>query len=304
MLTYRAKDNLIYKLHPFTIMAFIMVVFILALLFSAPVFLLGLLLAVISVIKAAGSWDEWKKYIKFSLTLILVIMLINALFAQNGATVLYRSPVLPFCGVLSISLESLVYGLGMSLRLLVIISVFCLYTYVVNPDSSLRLWSGLGSKSVLAITLSTRLFPLMIKDFQRISEVQCCRGAKLYSGKWRERLGNFLPIVSILLLSSLDRSLQISESMYARGYGSGPRSLYQKDLWHPRDYFILSVSAGGLCLGIWAALQGWSAYAYYPVLEKVSLNEITAAVIISMSLMFPALLNWGWILFPSLKSKI
>jgi len=192
----------------------------------------------------------------------------------------------------------------MSVRLLVIISVFCLYTYVVNPDKSLRLWGGLGSKSVLAITLSTRLFPLMIKDFQRISEVQRCRGAKLYSGKMWERIKNFLPIISILLISSLERALQISESMHARAYGSGPRSFYHKDLWHPRDFLILIVSAGGLLLGIWSYLKGWSAYAYYPALARYNLNEIIIAIIISISLMFPAVLNWGWMLFPSLRSRI
>lgn len=304
MLTYRERDNLIYKLHPFTIIAFIMVVFILALLFSAPIFLLGLLLAVVSVIKAAGTWNEWKQYMKFSLSVILLIMLINALFAHNGSTVLYHSPSLPMVGVLSISLESLAYGLGMSVRLLVIIGVFCLYTYVVNPDKALQLWGGLDSKAVLAITLSTRLFPLMIKDWQRISEVQRCRGARLYSGKLGERVKSLLPLVSILLMSSLERSLQISESMYARAYGSGPRSYYHQELWHPRDYIILFISAGGFLLGVWTYLKGWSAYTYYPVLEKFNANEIMAAIIISVSLMFPAVLNWGWMLFPSLRSKI
>lgn len=304
MLTYREKDNLIYKLHPFTMVAFIMVVFILALLFSAPIFLFGLMLAVATVIRAAGAWNEWKTYMKVSLGVILIIMIINGLFAQNGSTILYHSPSLPLLGVRSISLESLAYGLGMSMRLLVIISIFCLYTYAVNPDKALQLWGGLGGKAVLAITLSTRLFPLMIKDFKRISEVQRCRGARFYSGKWRERVRSIIPVISILLMSSLERALQISESMYARAYGSGRRSFYHQDLWHPRDYLVLLVSAAGLLLGIWAVCKGWSAYNYYPVLEKINLNESTAALIISISLMFPAVLNWGWMQFSGLRSKI
>lgn len=304
MLTYRERDNLIYKLHPFTMVAFIMVVFILALLFSAPIFLLGLLLAVVIVIRAAGAWSEWKSYMKVSLWVVLIIMIINGLVAQNGSTILYRSPSLPLLGGLSISLEALVYGLGMSVRLLVIISIFCLYTYAVNPDKALRLWGGLGGKAVLAVTLSTRLFPLMIQDFKRISEVQRCRGARFYSGSLRQRLRNLIPVVSILLMSSLDRALQISESMYARAYGSGNRSFYQRDLWHPRDYLILLVSAAGLLLGIEAVCQGWSAYSYYPVLEKLNLNESRVAAIICISLMFPAMLNWGWMQFPVLRSKI
>jgi energy-coupling factor transport system permease protein len=46
MLAYQFKDNLIYKLHPLTSMIFVGVVFVLALIFSHPAFLLGLLIPV------------------------------------------------------------------------------------------------------------------------------------------------------------------------------------------------------------------------------------------------------------------
>lgn len=293
MLAYEFKDNLIYKLHPLTSIIFVGVVFILALIFSHPIYLLALLIPVWVVLGAAGNLKEGRSYIKFSLIMVFMIVLINILFARAGSTIIYQGMDIPIIGRLEISLESVLYGLGMSLRLLVIISVFCLYTYTVNPDRALGWGSRLGGKSVLAVTISLRLFPLMIKDFQRISEIQRCRGVKLKTGSFWQRAKNTIPIISIMLLSSLERSLQLAESMQARGYGSGPRSSYDRDLWRPRDYLIIALSIVALLLGIGSALSGWSIYRYYPVLEEITWLDLLLSLILALSLLLPAILNWG-----------
>ncbi|KUG03494.1 transmembrane component cbrv of energizing module of putative cobalamin ecf transporter [hydrocarbon metagenome] len=304
MLTYQSKDNLIFKLHPFTQMTFIGIIFILSLIFSHPIYLLGLLMSVWVVIAAAGNLTEWKGYMKFSIIMVLIIVAINTLFNSAGSTIIYSSPEIPLIGPLEISLEAIAYGLGMSVRLLVIISIFCLYTYAVNPDKALRLFSKIGGKSVLAITLSVRLFPLMMKDFQRISEIQRCRGVKLATGSWWNRARNTIPLISIMLLSCMERSLQLAESMYARGYGSGPRSYYEKDLWRPRDYLVLILTAIAMVVGIWSAVMGWSAFIYYPVLEQINPLELIGAAITASALLVPAILNWGWMKWPILRSRI
>jgi energy-coupling factor transporter transmembrane protein EcfT len=77
MLAYQFKDNLIYKLHPLTSMIFVGVVFVLALIFSHPAFLLGLLIPVGVVLGAAGNLMQGRNYIKFSLIMVLTIVLIN-----------------------------------------------------------------------------------------------------------------------------------------------------------------------------------------------------------------------------------
>jgi len=304
MLTYREKDNLIHKLHPFTTVAFVGIIFLLSLVFSHPVYLLGLLLAVGAVIIAAGHFEEWKVYLKFSIVMILIIMIINAIFVHVGETVLYSGPHIPVIGKISISLEALAFGAGMGIRLLVIISSFCLFTYAVHPDRVLKLFSQWGNKSVLVMTLSTRLFPLMIKDYFRIIEVQRCRGVKFNTGRWWERAKNILPVISVLLVSSLERSLQLAESMHARGYGSGIRTCYTRDLWRPRDYLVLIAVLLSLMTGIWAAIQGRSSYDYYPRLPAINLADVEIASFIVFMLMVPAILNWGWKKWPLLKSKI
>lgn len=304
MLAYKEKNNLIHQLHPLTAVAFIGVVFLLALLFSHPVYLLALFGAVSLVIIAAGIVPQWTGYMKFTLSMMVLLMAINALFVRAGSTVLFTGPRLPLVGRMEITLEALAYGAGMGVRLLVIISVFCLYTYGVHPDKVLKLFSRRGSRSVLAITLSTRLFPLITQDFKRITEIQRCRGVKFDTGSWWERIKNFLPVMSVLLLSCLERALQLAESMYARGYGSGPRTVFRHDLWRPRDGIILVILGISLGIGLWAFFTGLAAYTYYPKMEAIHLDSILWAGVLIGLLTAPALLSWGWKKWPLFRSKI
>jgi len=304
MFIYREKENLIYTLHPLTMLTFVGVVFVLSLVMSNPVFLTGLFVSIAAIIAAAEMLSEWKGYLKYSLLLMAVIILVNAAVVRWGETVLYKGPVLPLLGEMRITLEALAFGAGMGVRLLIIISAFCLYTYAIHPDKMLKLFHKGGSRSVLMIILSTRLFPLLVQDYQRITEVQRCRGVKADAGSWGNQAKNLLPVVSVLLLSCLERSLQLAESMYVRGYGSGPRSSYSQDLWRPRDVLILAGVTVCFIIGIFSALQGWSSYSYYPELSPITLQQILLTGAMTLCLVIPAILSWGWKKWPLLKSKI
>lgn len=304
MLVYKEKNNLIHKLHPFTIVAFVTVILMMSLIFSNPLYLAVLFVAVGTVIIAAGNLKEWLLYLKFTVLMIVLLMLVNVVFVHEGQTTLLVVPHIPVLGTVSITLEALAYAAGMGIRLLVIISVFCLYTYAVNPDKVLKLFSQWGNRSVIMITLSTRLFPLLVKDYLRIIEVQRCRGVKFaHAGLW-QKAKIILPVISVLLLSSLERAMQLAESMYARGYGSGSRTYYTRDLWRPRDYCILIALLLSLITGSMAIWKGWAQYSYYPVLTAINIKEIYIAGLILFFLLLPAILDWGWKKWPLLKSKI
>ncbi|MEA1961913.1 MAG: energy-coupling factor transporter transmembrane component T [Bacillota bacterium] len=304
MYSYQERDNLIYQLHPATMIVFVMAIFILAMVFSHPVYLLGLLLAVGIVIVASGNFGNWKTYLRFCLMMALFIILINALFSPAGTTVLLELQVIPGFYSIQVTKEALAYGMGMSIRLMIIISVFCLYTYVINPDKILGILGRFGNKSVLVISLCTRLFPLMIEDYKRIAEVQRCRGVNYQSAKWWDRIRNLLPVCSVLLLSSLERSMQQAESLYARAYGSGSRTCYNREIWRLRDYLTLIVIVIAMLAGVWTAWMGWSTYNYYPKLNEFLINETVTAFILSLAFTVPAILNWGWMKWPTLRSKI
>lgn len=304
MYAYQEKDNLIFKLHPVTQLSFLGTVFLFSLIFSNPVYLLGFWLAMVMVIISAGIFDQWLVYCKCSLVMMLFIIIINVIFSGAGATVFYRVNGIAGLGELRFSMESLAFGFSMGLRLLVILSIFSLYTYVVNPDKVLGLLGKRGGKSILAVTISLRLFPLMMQDIKRISEIQRCRGVLRSQGNLWQRASMYKPIIGIMLISSLERSLQMAESMYARGYGSGPRTYYHQAQWRPRDYLVMFLTAAAAAAGIGAIVEGWAAFTFYPVLEEIQITEIYYCGLLVFGLLFPAILNWGWKKWPQLKSRI
>lgn len=301
---YRQKDNFFYKLHPFTLSFYVFTVFVLALLHMNPVYLVPLLMITGVVIVASGNKDPYKGYLRLSLPLIVMLMIINGLFIKAGATVIYRGPVLPVLGRIRITAEALAYGGGMGLRLLIIISAFCLFTYTVQPDRFMKLFGPFGNRTVFLMTLSIRLFPLMVTDYRRIMEVQRCRGVRFNSSRWPERVRNLFPVVSVLLLSSLERSFMQAESMYARGFGSGRRTQYSSELWRRRDSIINILTATALIFGIWLQVAGISAFEYYPRMTSLASVALWPVAVLVLLLSAPVMMDWGWHRWAVFRSRI
>lgn len=292
------------RLYPATALLYLAAVVFLSLFFAHPFFLLALFVAVGTVILSYGLGREWVGYLKVGCGFLVVIMFVNVLFVRAGSTVLFLGPDFPGWGRMRITLEALCYGAGMGLRLMVIISAFCLLMYVVPPDSIIQLLGGWSYKTALALGLSLRLFPLLRADFLRITEVQRCRGVNFHGQKHREKIRKTIPVIKVLLLSSLERAFQLAESLQARGYGLGRRSHYLRKSWELRDKFITVCICGGVLVSLGLVGGGQAAYSYYPHLQRVARGEVYSAVLVGLLFIVPALLNWGWKKWPSLRSRI
>lgn len=298
------QEKMRQRLHPATVLSYLGAVVFLSLFFAHPLFLLALFIAVGIVILSYDLGREWVGYLKVGLGFLLVIMMVNVLFVRAGSTILLLGPTLPGLGRMCITLEALCYGLGMGLRLLLIISVFCLLMYVLHLDRLLQLLGGRSYKTALTLGLSLRLFPLMRADFLRIMEVQQCRGVNFRTKKKRDKVRQIVPVLKVLLLSSLERAFQLAESLQARGYGLGRRSHYLRQKWRLRDKIIIICICGGVLLSLWLVGSGQAAYSYYPRLQSVKTVEIYWSVLIGLLFIVPACLNRGWKKWPSLRSRI
>jgi len=300
----REREEMRYRLHPATVLLYLTAVVFLTLFFKHPFFLLALFFAVGLVILSFELYKEWMAYLKIGFSFMLVIMLINVFFVRAGSTVLYLGPVLPVFGRIRITFEAVCFGTVMGLKLLIIISAFCLFMYVVHPDGILRLLGGRSDKTALALGLSLRLFPLMRADFLRITEVQRCRGVNLYERSSWKGVSKTIPVIRVLLLSSLERAFQLAESLQARGYGLGKRSSFSSTEWRLRDRFIEIGLLLGVFLSLFLAWRGQADFSYYPRLQSLESSALVGAVFIGLVFVFPAFLNWGWKKWPTLRSRI
>jgi len=300
---YTNKDTVIHRLNPWCKLAWIASVFILALLFNNPLYLLLLSLSTLPLVLAAKVWKEWASLLKFFFILCLLIIVINALASNRGSHVLCQIPfAIPIVGAPKITLEAILCGAGNSLRLLAIISAFTILTFTIHPDDLVLVMmkTKLPYKSVLVTSLSTKFVPALIDDAQRISDVQKSRGLEFDKGSRIQKAKNYMAIAIPLLSNSLDRAVQVAEAMESRAFGSGKNRTFYKELTMTRlDFVPLAFAFSPAVLGIAMRCLGQGGYEYYPVLQGISFTQLEAIMLIGLVL----LLNMLFILAP-LKRRV
>jgi len=276
---YREKGTPIHRLNPLCKLLWCAGILVLALILDHPLFLLLLFLSTLPLVFAARVGKEWASFIRLALYLCIAIIAINALLSYSGAHVLYQAPFrVPVLGIPTITLEAVLYGVSMCLRLLAIISAFAVITLTVHPDDIMlaMIKLKLPYKSVLITSLSTRFMPTLIDDVERITDAQRSRGLELNRGSPFKRVKNRIHIVMPLLSNSLDRTVQVAEAMESRAFGSGSKRTYYRDIkLNTTDVICLVLALSPLAFGIFVVLSGYAAYQYYPALGALNL---TAAV--------------------------
>lgn len=303
---YQEKGLFLQSLHSAASLTYILVLLVLSLIFYHPLFLAGILLVTVLTIWAADGLAAWEGYMKYALWMVALIMVINPLMVQAGKTVLWQSPHLPLLGRINITMEAICYGAAMGVRLLDIISIFCLYSLIVHPDRLLNLLSRFAGKSGLVVSLATRLVPVMASSMNNIREVQQLRGVDFKTGSIKEKIGKYAAVFNVLLVSSLEDSLNIAEAMQARAFGSGPRSCYRREFFRPRDWICLAGCLFSLAVALYAVVGGLAAYHYYPRLDSLIKGGATVLALAAVlcGLLLPVLISWGWQRCQFLKSKI
>lgn len=306
MYIFEKKDNFFQSLHPITLLAYIFVIAIGTIIVSNPIILAGILVTVVLALVSAQSFNSWARSLKVYLYMVVTLMAINILINNMGETVLWAGPMIPIFGRITISLETITFGLVMGLRLLIIFSAFILYNRVMDPDKALAIFSKAFPRSALLVALTAKTIPYMGQQLQRVAEIQQCRGVQYQTGRYADRIKNRLPLIKVLLLSSLEDSFNLGESIQARAYGSGPRSSYYTLTFNIRDYMVLLFIMASFTILIWAMVKGLTVMEFYPKLGSIltSNEHLLMICLIVFFLFLPVIMAWGWEKWHCLRLKI
>jgi energy-coupling factor transport system permease protein len=120
---------------------------------------------------------------------------------------------------------------------------FAAYALLLDHDR-LLLAGGRLRRSVLAIALATRLLPTLERDASGFVEALRGRGVAVEGLRGRARL------MSPLVAGSLERSLNLAESMEARGFGRPGRTRAPSPPWSNRDRVALAGAALAVLAGV------------------------------------------------------
>ena len=291
---YQNKGTVIHRLNPLVKLVWGSSILVLSLIFDNPLYVLLLFLAVLSLVAVARIWREWVSLMSLSLWLGASIIVINALVSYHGTHVLVEAPFkLPVMGTPIVTVEAIVFGTVMALRLLVVISIFTLLNLTIHPDDvmSALLKMKLPYKSVLVTSLSTRFIPCLIEDMERITDVHRARGLELDAGCWFKKLKSRAAITIPLLANSLDRAVQVAEAMESRAFGTGQRRTFYKEIKMTRmDAVTLVFGILLVAFGIFLRLWGYGDYQYYPALQAINFGSSEWFMLFILVLLLVAIL--------------
>jgi energy-coupling factor transport system permease protein len=173
----------------------------------------------------------------------LVLFLFSPLVARYGGVVYWEGLTVPVIGRLDVTSEELSEALFQSLRLVAVGLAFAAYALLLDLDR-LLMAGGRLRRSVLAVALATRLVPTLERDAAGFVEALRGRGVAVDGLRGRARL------LSPLVAGSLERSLNLAESMEARGFGRPGRTRAPAPPWNWWDRLGLAGAAivvlGGL----------------------------------------------------------
>ena len=182
-------------------------------------FYLAILLGIAAIQYAAASSGHprargWSSLLRVALGLALFVIPFNALNAHAGDHVLFRLPESwPLIGG-KITLEAVLWGASSALGLLALIVLFATFNLAVDQAQILRLTPAFIYEAGLVISIALTFVPQMMVSAQEIREAQRIRGHR------SKGLRDLLPLIMALLTTGLEHSLQLAESMEARGYGN------------------------------------------------------------------------------------
>jgi energy-coupling factor transport system permease protein len=253
-----------------------------AVLLYNPLVLVALLAALLGAGVATGVARELGRATRTALIVALPIVIVNVLVSRQGLTVFARLGELGPFGQGDLTVEAVVYGVVIALKVTIVILITTLASLAVDPDALLRLFRRLSFRSSLTASLAIRMIPLLAADSRRLAEAQRTRPQGGLVGV-RGRVA----LLSAILAGSLDRAMDVAATLEVRGFASARRPPASSRPWSRHDIAFAASGAAILALALAGRLTAAANFQAYP---SVHMSGASATLALCAALVLAVLL--------------
>jgi energy-coupling factor transport system permease protein len=247
-----------------------------------PLVLLALLAAVLVAVARAGVGWLLPRALHTALILALPIVAVNVLVSRQGLTVFARVGYLGPFGQGNLTLEALLYGAVIALKLTLLILITTLAGLAVDPDELLRAFRRLSFRSALTASLATRMLPVLAADAQRLAEAQRTRPRTSRGARARVLL------LGAVICGSLDRALEVAATLELRGFASAPRAPRIGRPWSRHDLAFAASAAAILAIALLGRIAGQASFNAYPAVEMpIHAGTLVLAPALALAVLLP-----------------
>ncbi len=250
ILQYVHKDAFLHRLHPYTKIAFIIVVSVMCIIATDLVFLVLMALALLALAAYGRLLAELLQQLRLILVMSVIFILITVITMPNGDILGYVIPPgIPFIGgFIPITTGGLMIGLVLTLRFMVLIFAFQLFLISTQPRDLVHAMEKLGLPIdyILMFIIALRFIPSLQIEGQRIHEAQLARGFNPGTG-FVGKIRSVAPIAIPLVSNALLRANVLGLTIDMRGYRTGKRTHVRERVPAMRDYIFMGSLAVVSC---------------------------------------------------------
>jgi len=224
---YIDRPSWLHRLDPRTKLAFVAFSSVLLLSFSHPFVSAAFLLGIHGILwsgKVPASRLRWAWQRMWPITIL--ILLLWPIFYPQGEEVLWQ------VWRIRITTQGLCQGLSMALRVDALAFAFLVLLFSTDQARLVRglVKLGLPYEWGLTLAIAMRYLPTLYGIYITVSEAQQARGWVIGEGNFVRRIKSYLPILVAVIVMALRLADNLSMALSARGFQSGARRTYLKDL--------------------------------------------------------------------------
>ncbi len=235
---YVPRDTAIHRFDPRVKLAFAVEATLLTFLWPT----IGVMVALIGVC-LLGFWRARIPAARLGGVVRLLAPLLAMVF---GLTAIFGTgEALIAAGPLAITVDSLVRGALLALRLLALALIIFLWLFTTDQAALVRGFVALGLPYEwgLTLALALRYLPLFAALFEQVRDAQQARGLDLEQRGFRRRLLAYRPVLIAMFISALRNSEHLGWALEARALGAAGvrRSTFRPLHLRPFDWFVLAI---------------------------------------------------------------
>lgn len=249
-----------------------------------PTYKVLVLAAALVVLAAAAGLPRLRGLLFGVFSIAVFAALLNFVSAHLGSTVLFSLPSqLPALGG-PYTLEAIVFGAFGGVTIAAAILAVAPFSLLLSAHDVMDALPGALSRTGVAVATSMNLVPLVAASYVQVSEAQRLRGLRPRGPR------SLVDVIVPVVLTSVEGSIQLAESMEARGFGSGPRTSMRSSHLGRRDWLVIAASAAAVVLFVTSRLAGW-AVDWFPYPSLVA-PPIDVRPVAACLLLFTPVLVW------------
>ncbi len=210
--------------HPFAVVIYGLAMFILIFAFSPPQLVMLLLLFVVLFL-TEGILQDWSDGLGGVVKLSVFFFLLSIIFSTGvAANPLLFSLTFANIQAIRVSEMTLSIGLANALRLILVYTLFVFLGREIDRDRFLEESARYFPSLALVFSILLLMIPRFVERVKEFSSELALRGHHTSSNSSLRKFTQLRPLVLALTHEALDEAWTLTEVLYGRCYGTGPRT--------------------------------------------------------------------------------